>query len=340
MIKLPSAKSARLADHLMQCLMGADAQPGTERLAARASVVPGGRACEPAAFFKALGRFILLTAVLTAIWQWGATSTARGAAEDCPDNGPMHPDCGQHNMMIVGEQTIFLSHLPMFHGEHRFQVIVEAGFAADGISLDRVYADDRQKNPTVKMYTLRPEAIFVLPRLFSGDPETLLGSFPGTIFRGHLERGGRELAQLSHIEVNVKRVIYAEEIGRHADRTGSDELTYILFGGPSELFLAHSIAQPPDFDQLLGVTVAGHQFTEEELARGVAVTVPDRPNAPTQRLRAGETTDARGHVTGALTFLPLEVNVTAEYYFEEGELTGAQTAEAFEPTPLEIEAGF
>ena len=39
-------------------------------------------------------------------------------------------------------------------------------------------------------------------------------------------------------------------------------------------------------------------------------------------------------------FLPLEVNVTAEYYFEEGELTGDQTFKAFAPTPLEIEAGF
>ena len=93
-------------------------------------------------------------------------------------------------------------------------------------------------------------------------------------------------------------MVFAEEIGRHPGPTGSDELDYILFGSASELFLAHRIAQPPDFDQLLGVTVSGHQFTEEELARGVAVTVLDRPNAPAQRLRAAETTNAQAHVPG------------------------------------------
>ncbi len=59
-------------------------------------------------------------------------------------------------MMIVGEQTIFLSHLPMFHSEHRFQVIVEAAFDQDGTPLDRMYADDRRKHPDVRMYTLVP----------------------------------------------------------------------------------------------------------------------------------------------------------------------------------------
>jgi hypothetical protein len=29
-------------------------------------------------------------------------------------------------MMVIGEETIFLAHLPMFQSEHRFQVIMEA----------------------------------------------------------------------------------------------------------------------------------------------------------------------------------------------------------------------
>jgi hypothetical protein len=37
-----------------------------------------------------------------------------------------HPDCGVHHMMVIGEETIFLAHLPMFQSEHRFQVIMEA----------------------------------------------------------------------------------------------------------------------------------------------------------------------------------------------------------------------
>jgi hypothetical protein len=44
-----------------------------------------------------------------------------------------------------------------------------------------------------------------------------------------------------------------------------------------------------------------------------------------------------GHVTGAHSFLQLKVEVVAEPYFEEGELA---TEVTFNPTPLEIEAGF
>ena len=93
---------------------------------------------------RLLGTSLFLSACLGA----AATmpiSTAKAASAECPG----HPDCGQHNMMVVGEQTIFLSHLPMFHSEHRFQVIVEAAFEQNGTSLDRVYADDRRKHPDV-----------------------------------------------------------------------------------------------------------------------------------------------------------------------------------------------
>lgn len=264
-------------------------------------------------------------------------SMAAAAATECPG----HPDCGQHNMMIVGEQTIFLSHLPMFHGEHRFQVIVEAGFDEDGTPLDSVYADDRRKHPAVRMYTLEPNPRrrFVLARLFTGDGETLMRSFPATVFRGHLERGGEPLQQFTDVEVKVRRVVYAQEIGPEADLPGSDELDYILFGQAPELFLAHRITQPPDFDQLLGVKLSGQDFTDDDLARGVMITVRDRENSPARRLRAGETVAAQGHVAGSDAVLPLEVEVTTEYYFEESELD-PRSPDPFGQTPLEEEAGF
>jgi hypothetical protein len=103
------------------------------------------------------------------------------------------------------------------------------------------------------------------------------------------------------------------------------------------MFLAHRITQPPDFDQLLRVTVSGHAFTDEELNRGVLVTVLDRPNEPSRRLRPEESVPVKGHVAGAHDFLSLEVGVVTEPYFEEGELAAQFT---MKPTPLEIEAGF
>ena len=261
--------------------------------------------------------------------------TAKAASAECPG----HPDCGQHNMMVVGEQTIFLSHLPMFHSEHRFQVIVEAGFDEVGTPLDRVYAEDRREHPDVRMYTLVPREHFVLSRLFSDNPETLLRSFPGRVFRGHFERDGTLLEPLANVEVVVRRVVYAEEIGLQAGPAGSNGLDYIVFGQASELFLAHRITQPPDFDQLLGVKLTGHEFTDDDFARGVLITVRDRENSPARRLRAGETVSAQGHVAGTDVVVPVEVEVTTEFYFEESELD-PHSSDTFGQTPLEEEAGF
>ena len=189
------------------------------------------------------------------------------------------------------------------------------------------------------MYTLVPREHFVLSRLFSDNPETLLRSFPGRVFRGHFERDGTLLEPLANVEVVVRRVVYAEEIGLQAGPAGSNGLDYIVFGQASELFLAHRITQPPDFDQLLGVKLTGHEFTDDDFARGVLITVRDRENSPARRLRAGETVSAQGHVAGTDVVVPVEVEVTTEFYFEESELD-PHSSDTFGQTPLEEEAGF
>jgi hypothetical protein len=176
----------------------------------------------------------------------------------------------------------------------------------------------------------------VLARLFGTDPPPRR-SFRGTLFRGHLERGGVPLDRLTNVEVTIKRVVYAKEIGSGAGLAKSDTLDYILFGTASELFLAHRIAQPPDFDQLVGARVSGHAFTTEELGRGVSVKLSDRPNTPDRRLRAKDKVAVQGQVTGVQALLPLTVEVTTEFYFEESELRSPGT---LEQTPLERAAGF
>src|SRR6266496_1587600 len=111
-----------------------------------------------------------------------------------------------HNMMVVGQKNIFLSHLPMFMTPHNFQGILEVSFTKDGKTVDGIYFKDRQSHPDVKMYTLEPGPI---------KPEKVFGfdfkqptshSFSGTVFRGHLERGGQVINALGEVDVNVKKV--------------------------------------------------------------------------------------------------------------------------------------
>jgi hypothetical protein len=251
----------------------------------------------------------------------------------------MHPEHQEppHNMMVVGEKSVFLSHLPMFMSPHNFQVILEATLTSGGKSVQELYTQDRQSNSQTKMYSLSPEESFTLPSLFTPNPPSR-NSFKSTIFRGHLERGGKKIAGLRNIDVNVKRVIYSQQLGR--DFNKSDKLTYILFGKAQELFLAHVIARPPDFDQLLSVKI-DKPPSDEELMRGVRVTIPDRENSASGRIKEREQVVGQGHVTGAHQFLQLQIQGGVEFYFEEGELSSSKmTGDMFDPTPEERKAGF
>ena len=90
-------------------------------------------------------------------------------------------------------------------------------------------------------------------------------------------------------------------------RAEPDDLTYLLLGRGGELFLAHVISEPPDFDQILSVELAGRHPDDEELQAGIQVVFEGRANTAEARLRSAETATARGHVTGAHQFITLEV---------------------------------
>jgi hypothetical protein len=233
-----------------------------------------------------------------------------------------------HNMLVVGGKTVFLSHLPMFDdlsedksdytSMHRYQVILEARFIRNRKDVTNIYTKDREANAGVKMYTLQP-ARFVLARLFTrntGAPA--LKSFRATIFRDHLERNGETIQGLEDVVVNVNKVVHARKFDPSQDKP--PQLEYLLFGKGDELFLAHLITKPPDFDQIIGVRTVGHRFTDEELGRGVRVLLPERSNTAAERIKENEQTKAQFQVANTSQALDLPLQAGTEYYFEEGEL--------------------
>ena len=243
------------------------------------------------------------------------------------------PDFGRHNMFAFGRDTIFLSHLPMFMAPHDAQLLLEVTLEKDGSSLTEVWSSERADHPDERLYTMMPER-FALSTLYAADPPER-SSFRARFFRGHLERGGEPIPELSDVTVRITDIVYAR---RFDQRGRPDDLTYLLLGRGGELFLAHVISEPPDFDQILSVELAGPHPDEEELQAGIRVVFDGRANTAEARLRNEETATARGHVTGAHQFITLEFGDVRELYFEEGELSTSRGA--FEPTPLETEAGF
>jgi hypothetical protein len=244
-----------------------------------------------------------------------------------------------HNMAVVGDQVIFLSHLPMFMPPHDAQVVIEANLIKDGKNVDAIYFADRESHRGLRFYTLQPES-FAIRELFQTDaPKNALRShFTATMFRGHLEKGGTPVDGLKNVEVRIKRIVHAHNFAG-ADKAAT--LSYVLFGGSQELYLAHLISKPPDFDQIVAITATGPLPSTEELQRGVTVNIPGRTNSPRDRLKVKEALSVQAHAAGAHQFLDLRIAVVAELYFEEGELSStAMTATMFDQTVDEKKAGF
>jgi hypothetical protein len=229
-----------------------------------------------------------------------------------------------HGMLLVGERNLYLSHLPMFdHPHHRYQALLRVTLTQAGSDPQSVYVSDRRAHPEVKMYTLAPAENFALTDLATHPPRQ---SFMADIYRGHFERERTLIVE--NVQVNVEEVIHFRRF---------EPLTYMLFGTDGELYAAHRIVKPPDFDQVLSVEIAGHTFADHDLGHGVLVAIPERVNDITQRLRPGEIVEAEIETAGEHGHGTLRVNlqVGTEFYFEEGELRFPATMKS---TPEEIEA--
>jgi hypothetical protein len=231
-------------------------------------------------------------------------------------------------MLVVGENTVYLSHLPMFgHPHHDVQAILAARFTGEG-DPQAAYAEDRRTSGE-RMYTLKPEP-FVLQQLVTPEPgQECLCEFAGELYRGHFERPGHTL--LSRVMVTIDRIVHFRRFDPQAEKPVAQH--YVLFGTGEEAFLAHLITRPPDFDQVVSTRFVSEGMSDEALRTGPTLFFPRRANDATNRLRPGERRSAEV-VDGTQ---PVELEIGTELYFEEGEL-----GETFNPdqTPAEKLAGF
>ena len=232
---------------------------------------------------------------------------------DAPRSDPP----GGHGMAVVGTDGIFLSHLPMFMRPHDYQVILAASFGpADG-----TYRQDRKAHTEARLYTFSP-APFVLPELFPGtaDQPPKRTSFSGRLVRNHFEQPPAHPEEpeviAGDVVVHVTGVVHHHRLDPRAARPS--HLGYLLFGRGEERFVAHLITRPPDFDQLLAVNLSGHAFSDDELSRGVVLSIPERPDTPKARIVEHQSVKGTARVAGA--DVPVELVARREVYFETADL--------------------
>lgn len=146
-----------------------------------------------------------------------------------------------HGMLLFGSNKIYISHLPMFHRPHDYQVIAEVEL---GAAARATYLAAHKADPHSPLYTLVPER-FVLPDVISGAK-----SFKATVFKGHFERGGEPIAEAS--EVKITKVVHFRKFQPGAQHP--TQLEYLVFGSWGEAYAAHLVTAAPDFDQVLSVS--------------------------------------------------------------------------------------
>jgi hypothetical protein len=189
----------------------------------------------------------------------GGASSSDSTAHHGPGDRP-----AVHGMLLFGERRVYLSHLPLFHAPHDYQLILAADLegGADPLGPRSRYLDDRRRTQTA-VYTFVPER-FRLPDL-AFQRKAGAFRFRGEVVRGHFERGGTEIDR----DVRVTpRVIFAEKLAPEG-KVSSD--SWLLFGTRDEAYVAHLVAGPPDFDQILAVD-APSEVRDSDLARGVRLT--------------------------------------------------------------------
>ncbi|MFN7729484.1 MAG: hypothetical protein ACK5P7_10045 [Bdellovibrio sp.] len=148
-----------------------------------------------------------------------------------------------HGMVLFGDKINYVSHLPMFHAPHDYQVILQVRLSqktrCGGLTLQNFEAAKAQGQTE---FTLAPEPMD-LTKIISGEKT----SFQANLYQGHFEKNGKDLGRLT---VEILKTIVSNKL----DPEQAEQNQYVLFGEKSEYFAAHLINGKPSFDSILSVS--------------------------------------------------------------------------------------
>lgn len=176
-----------------------------------------------------------------------------------------------HGMRIIGEQSVYLSHMGLFNNScHDYQGLFEVSLEGTN-NPQQIYLNAQKKDANQNEFTIEPTQKFVLPEFAAGK----LTSFKANIYSGQYERPTTKPKLLaSDVTVKLKRVLHFRQFKAGAKQPARSE--YLLFGTGAEQLAAHLISAPPDFDQVVALKTP-LPLTDTELAKAVRLVLPNRP---------------------------------------------------------------
>ncbi|WP_127534457.1 hypothetical protein [Paenibacillus kobensis] len=199
------------------------------------------------------------------------------------DDSPVNtPDI--HGFVMLGRNTLFLEHLPMFNMEnHEYQCILEASIPPEAM---QACNQQRDQSPTIPLVLANLSSdLFTLPDVASGRRT----SFEAEIVIWETDNPDTNPRLIPQVTVTVRRIVHDRHFNALFQRPSM--LTYLLFGREDEVFLSHYLNQAPEFMHLLQAAAVPEWLSAEQIEAGVLIHFPDvaQPAEPNRDLLAAET---------------------------------------------------
>ncbi|MFI1380355.1 hypothetical protein [Embleya sp. NPDC020886] len=174
-----------------------------------------------------------------------------------------------HRFLLIGTGTIFAYHLPLYHVPvHAFQMINKFGLAE---SLRTKYLDDLASHEDQQVYySLFSEGHWPLKEIVDGTRDSL----PVELERVTVDSAGNrtftKILDETTATCRPQDVVFYKPLDA---TTYPDNLTCLAFGQGSEVHLAHQLAAPPNWDEVI-TTTQPVGFQQGDLDHAAAVVIP------------------------------------------------------------------
>ncbi len=186
-----------------------------------------------------------------------------------------------HGFYLFGEQSLLLTHIPMFMAPHQAQLFMQVSLStSSGTNAAPIYLKDKVKTGSQE-YVLVSDPL-ELPTLAPDAPQPIR-SFTGNLYRGWPfdRQWNLNPAQLliPKVTIKVTRSILYSSI---ATPTTLKQLTYYCFQTPETTYLAHVLSRPPDFVNILTAKVSG--LSKQAAEGAIQLQFPGVVNTDGKRL--------------------------------------------------------
>ncbi|WP_354637408.1 hypothetical protein [Kitasatospora camelliae] len=190
-----------------------------------------------------------------------STDVTSAADTDAPRHG--------HRFLLIGTGTVFAYHLALYFVPiHAFQMINKFGLDPH---LRQTYLDDLAQHQDQQVYySLFTEGHWPLQEIVDGTRTSL----PVELERVTVDSAGKRT--FTKILDETTATCRKEDVVHYQplDATGyPDYLTYLAFGQGPEVHLAHQLAAPKNWDEVI-TTTQPSGFVQSDLDHATAVTIP------------------------------------------------------------------